>query len=454
VNADTNFFTGSTGKAFTVAALAILVDQGKIGWDDKIIDHMADFRMHDAWVTREMTIRDLLSHRSGLGLGAGDLLFVPRSNLTRKETVRRLRHIPPATSFRSAYAYDNILYIVAGQLIEEVSGQSWEQFMLRNVLRPAGMNQVTVDHSSRRKVSNFARPHARLNGPIRGVGDQAPLGEDAVISPNAAPAGGLSVSANDMSKWLALQLAQGDLPGEKRLFSEAQAREMWKPVVLMPIAQLPEPLKATQPNFSTYALGWNVRDYRGTRIVSHGGGVYGSITMVVLIPDRNVAFSIMLNSEDSPLLSGLTYELIDHYLGLPRQDWAAKYKAVHEARVARAIAAVAPQAELGPKAGPSMALARYAGAYTDPWFGTIKIKEAKGVLAVEFPHWPGLTATLEHHQYDTFRTRFNDPVVEPAYMSFDLGRDGRVERITMEPVSPIADFSYNYRDLNFTPAKP
>ena len=454
VDADTNFFTGSTGKAFTAAALAVLVDQGRIGWDDKVIDHMPEFRMYDPWVTREMTVRDLLVHRSGLGLGAGDLLFVPRSNLSRKETVRRLRHIRPATSFRSAYAYDNVLYVAAGQLIEEVSGLNWEQFMLRNVLQPAGMTSVTVDEAGRRRARNFARPHARLNGPIRGTGDQVPLGPEAVIAANAAPAGGLSVSANDMSRWLTLQLAGGDLPGAARLFSEAQAREMWKPVVLMPVAPLPEPLRPTQANFNTYALGWNVRDYRGAKLVMHSGGVYGSIAMVVMIPDRNVGFSIMLNSEESAMLAGLTYELVDHYLGLPRGDWPAKYRDFLAERTAGAVKALQAPSAQPVRKGPSLPVARYAGAYTDPWFGTIRIKEQAGRLAVEFPHWPGLSATLEHHQYDTFRTRFNDPTVEPAYVSFALDREGKVARITMEPVSPIADFSYDYRDLLFTPAKP
>src|SRR5688572_14100756 len=148
VDADTNFFTGSTGKAFTAAALAVLVDQGRIGWDDRVIDHMPDFRMYDSWVTREMTVRDLLVHRSGLGLGAGDLLFVPRSNLSRAETVRRLRYIKPATSFRSGYAYDNVLYMVAGQLIEAVTGQTWEKFTVENVLKPAGMLRSTSDDDS------------------------------------------------------------------------------------------------------------------------------------------------------------------------------------------------------------------------------------------------------------------------------------------------------------------
>lgn len=450
IDADTNFFTGSTGKAFTAAALAILVDQGRLGWDDPVIDHMPEFRMWDAWVTREMTVRDLLVHRSGLSLGAGDLLFVPRSDLTRADVVQRLRHIRPATSFRGAYAYDNILYIVAGQLVEEVSGMSWERFMREHLLRPAGMNRVTVDVAGARAERNFARPHARLNGPIRGMGDMEPLGPEAVIAQVAAPAGGLSVSANDMTRWLTLQLARGALPDGGRLFSEAQSRQMWTPVVLMPVPQWPEDLRPVQPTFSTYALGWNVRDYRGARIVMHGGGVYGSITNVVLIPERNVGFYIATNSEESAMLAGLTYELIDHYLDLPAGDWPDRFRAFLAARSQSAVAALQAPSAQPARVGPSLPLARYAGRYNDPWFGTITIREADGGLAVDFPHWPGLTGRLTHWQYDTFRLTFNDPVVEPAHVTFALGATGNVERITMRAISPIADFSYNYHDLLFT----
>lgn len=452
VNADTNFFTGSTGKAFTAAALAILVDRGELAWDDRVIDHMPDFRMWDSWVTREMTVRDLLVHRSGLGLGAGDLLFVPRSNLTRTEVMRRLRHIRPATSFRSAYAYDNILYMVAGQLIEEVSGKSWERFMREDLLRPAGMARTTVDAEGRRGDRNMARPHARLNGAIRGLGDMEPLGPEAVIPPVAAPAGGMAVSANDMARWLNLQLARGALANERRLFSEAQSREMWTPVVLMPVPQWPADLRTVQPNFSTYALGWNVRDYRGARIVMHGGGVYGSITNVVLIPERNVGFYIATNSEESAMLAGLTYEMIDHYLGLQTDNWPDRFRAFLDARSQGAVAALQAPAAQPARVGPSLPLARYAGRFTDPWFGTITIREADGGLAVDFPHWPGLTGRLTHWQYDTFRLTFNDPVVEPAHITFALGAQGQVERITARAISPIADFSYDYHDLEFRPA--
>jgi CubicO group peptidase (beta-lactamase class C family) len=186
VGADTIFPTGSTGKAFTVADLAILVDQGKIGWDDKVIDHLPGFQMYDPWVTREMTIRDLLVHRSGLGLGAGDLLFVPRSNLSRVEAVKRLRFIKPATSFRSGYAYDNVLYMVVGQLIEAVTGKTWEEFTAEQLLKPAGMLHSTSDDDLRFSTPDRAQPHARMNGGLRGIGDQEVLDERDDIARNAA----------------------------------------------------------------------------------------------------------------------------------------------------------------------------------------------------------------------------------------------------------------------------
>ncbi|MDT9598882.1 serine hydrolase [Sphingosinicella rhizophila] len=454
VGPETIFATGSTGKAFTVAALAILVDQGTIGWDDPVIDHMPDFRMWDPWVTREMTIRDLLVHRSGLGLGAGDLLFVPRSDLSRKESVRRLRYIKPATSFRSAYAYDNVLYMAAGQLIEEVTGQTWEEFVKANIYRPAGMDVSTVDDAGRIATANRARPHARLNGPIRGLGDLEPLDETADQASNVAPAGGLAISADDMTRWLMIQLAHGKLPeGDGRLFSAEAAAEMWRPVTLQPVDPVPADLQPTQPMFSTYALGWDVQDYRGAKIVWHGGAVFGSLTAVVLIPDRNVGFSIATNSEEGQIVRGLMYELLDHYLGLPKAGWPEKLAAHKARRAAAAVKAVQAEGAARARVGPSLPLIRYAGDYADPWYGTISVRRVGDRLRVDFPHTPGLSATLEHWQYDTFRTAFNDRGMEPAFMTFSLDADGKVDRITMKPVSPLADFSFDYQDLLFTPVK-
>jgi CubicO group peptidase (beta-lactamase class C family) len=452
VDANTIFETGSTGKAFTAAALAILVDRGKIRWDDKVIDHLPDFRMYDPWVTREMTIRDLLVHRSGLGLGAGDLLFLPSSTLTRKETVRRLRHIKPATSFRSGYAYDNVLYIVVGQLIEEVTGQSWEEFMKAQVLRPAAMNGSTVSDATRLATENRGRPHARLNGPVRGLGEQVTIEDSKNSKHNAAPAGGLAISANDMSRWLGIQLGRGKLPASgARLFSESNSAEMWKPVVIKPIATLPPELKPVQPMFSTYALGWDVQDYRGEKIVWHGGGAFGTISAVVLIPERNVGFFLTINSEDGQMVRGLMYELLDHYLGLPNGGWPEKLDARTAKRNAEALKTLEAAASKPAKVGPSLPIARYAGAYNDPWYGTVTVRQKDKRLIIDFPHSPGMSATLRHWQYDTFRTDFADKSIEPAYVTFALDAEGRIERVTMKAVSPLADFSWDYHDLEFRP---
>jgi CubicO group peptidase (beta-lactamase class C family) len=453
VDADTIFPTGSTGKAFTVAALGILVDQGKIGWDDKVIDRLPGFQMYDPWVTREMTIRDLLVHRSGLGLGAGDLLFVPRTNLSRAESVRRLRYIKPATSFRSGFAYDNILYMVAGQLIEAVSGETWETFVAGHVLKPAGMLHSTTDNDLRFVNADRAQPHARLNGALRGIGDQSRLDERDDLGRTAAPAGGLAISANDMARWLQIQLDDGSLPGGGRLFSAAAHEQMWLPVTLQPIAPRPDNLKLTQPMFNTYALGWDVRDYRGAKIVWHGGAVFGFLAAVVLVPEKHVGFSILINSEDGEIINGLLFELLDHYLAQPGNDWPAKFRALKQQRMGDALKAYQEAAASPAHVGPSLPLERYAGTYADPWYGNIEVALANGKLTIDFKSTPRMRGNLEHWQYDSFITRLDDKSIEPAYVSFGLNADGKVERVTMRPVSPAADFSYDYQDLLFTPVE-
>ncbi|HEX5231299.1 MAG TPA: serine hydrolase [Bradyrhizobium sp.] len=453
VDADTIFFTGSTGKAFTNAALATLVDEGKIKWDDKVIDHMPDFRMWDPWVTREMTIRDLLVHRSGLGLGEGDLLFLPNSTLSRKETVRRIRYLKPATSFRSGYAYDNILYMAAGQLIEEVSGESWERYIHDHVFAPLGMNHSTDSDAEFQANPDHARPHSRNSGPIHGLGAQTPLDENATIAQNAAPAGGLAISANDMSRWLLTQLGHGQIPGSgKRLFSEEQSTQMWTGVVPTPIRQFPPEFAATNPHFSEYALGWDLSDYRGTKVVGHDGAVLGSQATIALLPDKNIGIFIAANSEDGEIILGLRDELLDYYLGYPQAHWPEKF---HQFKLARLNAAAgqvhAVEAKPAP-VGPSLPLDHYVGDYADPWYGTIQVRQGANGLTIAFPHSTGMEGPLTHYQYDTFKTNPRLDWVEPAYVTFSIDANGKVDRVTMKPVSPTADFSWDYQDLLFTPA--
>jgi CubicO group peptidase (beta-lactamase class C family) len=454
VDADTIFPTGSTGKAFTVADLAILIEQGKMSWDDKVIDRLPGFQMYDPWVTREMTIKDLLVHRSGLGLGEGDLMFVPRTSLSRAESVKRLRYLKPATSFRSAYAYDNVLYMVTGQLIEAVSGETWEKFTANHLLKVAGMLHSTSDEDARFANPDRAYPHARMNGGLRGAGDQEVLDERDELGRNAAPAGGLTVSANDMARWLRIQLDAGKLPdSDAHLFSADSQKVMWSPLVIMPTGHQPDALKAAEPHFNLYALGWDVRDYRGAKIIWHGGAVFGFLTAVVLIPEQHVGFSIEINSEDGEAVVGLMYELLDHYLDAPSNDWPAKFRAFKAEKVSGALKAMKTATSKPAKVGPSPPVERYAGTYHDAWYGDIVVSVVNKKLAIDFKSTPNMQGPLDHYQYDSFITKFTDKNIEPAYVNFSLDADGKVDRITMRPVSPIADFSYDYQDLLFTPTE-
>ena len=452
VDADTLFQIGSTTKAFTSAALAILVDEGKIRWDDKVIDHLPGFRMYDPWVTREITIRDLLTHRSGLGKGQGDLMFVPSTGISRADLVRRIQFLKPATSFRSGFAYDNVLYAVAGQLIEAVAGKTWEDFVEERILKPAGMTSSVTNDIDRLSAPGRAFPHGRV-GELRGIGPQALFDEKRVaLGPNVGPAGAIAAGANDLARWLAVQLAGGQLPGsEQQLFSAESGVEMWRPVMPVPVTPFPGALADAVPQFRGYALGWMVQDYRGHKIIQHGGGTQGFRAVVVLIPEKSVGFAIVNNSEDNEFVPGLQYELLDHYLGLPKHDWPRAFKDFFAERNKAGLEALKSTATARPQSEPALPLASYAGKYQDPWYGPISIREAAGALTIDFLQTPGMTGPLEHWAYDTFLVRWPDPLIEPALVTFSLNAEGKPERIRMKAFSPLADFSFDYHDLEFTP---
>ncbi|NEX93236.1 serine hydrolase [Caulobacter sp. 17J65-9] len=460
VDSDTLFQIGSVSKAFTAAALARLVDSGKVGWDDKVIDHIPYFQMYDSWVTREMTVRDLFVHNSGLGLGAGDLMLFPQTTRSREDVVRSLRYIKPATSFRSGYAYDNVLYVVAGQLIEEVSGKSWERFVKEDLLVPGGMLTATSSRDDRRHADNRAWPHGRRDGPMVGMGTQVTLDDsgkaefDPDITGVGAPAGGIAISANDMARWLSIQLAHGGLPGGGRLFSEDASREMWTPRIHVPIGRYPEPVSAVTPQFDSYAMGWMERDYRGHKLIMHTGAVFGAQSILVLIPEKNIGFSIMINCEDGEAAYGLAYELLDHYLGQPYYNWGAAWQQFVRERDQKAVAFLKSQTETPAVAGagPSRSLQTYAGAFKDAWYGPVTVKHAGGKLAMDFTMTPGMTGELTPWRYDTFRVTWRNPSIEPAYVTFAFDAEGKVDRISMRPVSPLADFSFDYQDLDLRPA--
>lgn len=452
VDAHTIFPIGSNTKAFTTAALAILVDQGKLHWDDRVVDKLPGFRMYDAYASSEMTVTDLLVHRSGLGLGEGDLMIFPTTDRTRAELVHDIRYLKPAHSFRADYDYDNVLYVVAGQLVEAVSGQRWEDFVQQRILDPLQMHdtQTSIDAHAGDQVSL----HAKNTTPVRGVGRQAVL--TTVMTGNVfAAAGALQVSAADMGRWLRLQLDGGQLDRDRRIFSVAAAQMLWTPQTLIPVAAAPSAIALARPQFDAYALGFEVQDYRGHRIITHLGGVLGGYSAVVIIPEKRAAFAIMVNAEDAGTLFAMREHLLDALLGLSSPDWIAGYKKVFDGINARAVATLKAQgATSHPERGPSLPLSGYAGVYRDPWYGTATISQAggdKAGLTISLDRSPGLHGPLEHVQYDTFRTHWAMPDVEDAYVTFALKPDGSIERMTMKAVSPIADFSWDYQDLRFTP---
>jgi len=449
VDADTIFSIGSNTKAFTATALAILVDEGKLNWDDRIVDKLPGFRMYDPYASAEMTVIDLLVHRSGLGLGEGDLLLIPQTNRTREEVVHAIRYLKPQNSFRADYNYDNVLYVVAGQLVEAVSGQRWEDFVQQHIIAPLGMKDTKLSFDAR--VPDQAAWHGKIDGPVRGLGKTSVL-TTVFTGDQAAPAGAVQTSAADIGRWLRVQLKHGELADGKRLFSDAASRALWTPHTLMPIGPKPEPLALTQPQFQAYALGFDVSDYRGYKVISHSGGVFGAISEVVLVPEKNVAFAIMLNSEDVGTLFSMREHLLDSLLGLNSPDWVANYKQVLDQRNAKALKVMqAAEKPAHASAGPSLPLSGYAGVYRDPWYGTATISQGKQRLAISFDRTPGMHGSLEHVQYDTFRTHWVTPGLEDAYVTFALKSDGHIDSVSMSPVSPLADFSYDYQDLHFTP---
>lgn len=451
VTPDTLFGIASNSKAFTAAALAMLVDEGKLQWDDRVVDHLPSFQMYDPYVTRELTVRDLLVHRSGLGLGAGDLLYFPESTFTEDEIVSKLRHIRPATSFRSRYAYDNILYLVAGKVIEKASGKSWSAFIRERIFTPLGMRASNTSVKAFKPGANVATPHAKADGTkLQAI---APMSFD-----NNAPAGAINSSVNDLAKWMLAQLERGAIPGTdgtKRLFSEAQSKEMWSAQALMPISEPSAPLAGLRANFSAYGLGWTLRDYRGQKLVGHTGGLPGYLSRVVLVPELKLGIAVLTNQEERGGFDAPVWTVLDAYLGAPPTDWVAAYKADDDAKRGKAEQKVGQQQEArNAQSRPSLPLDAYAGKYRDAWYGDVALQKEGEKLVLRFSRTPALTGTLEHWQYDTFIVRWKDRTLNAdAYVTFSLNPEGRIGELRMKPVSPLTDFSFDFQDLLFTPVE-
>lgn len=448
VDARTLFAIASNTKVFTAIALAILVDEGKVGWDTPVIAYLPWFRMSDPYVTRELTIRDLLVHRSGLGLGAGDLLWWPPTTYTRREIAERLAHVPLATSFRNSYAYDNVLYLVAGEVIEAVSGQSWEEFVTRRILEKVGMTGSTVRQADAAATKNVAAPHAPIDRKVVVV---KPFDSD-----NTNPAGGITSNAGDMARWMTFLLAGGQLPDGSRLISERAFREVTTFVTPMPLPTGgPADLAPIRPNFRGYALGLNVVDYRGRKAFMHTGGLPGYVSKVFWIPDANLGVAVLTNQESGAAFDSIVYRAADQLLGVQLIDWSAVFRKMADSqRVSYALAEKVAMAERGDSPRPPRPLASYAAVFTDAWYGEIVVERVRNRLAMVFTRTPSLVGDLEHWQDDTFIVRWHDRELRAdAYVTYAFHPDGTIDQVKMRAVSPATDFSFDFHDLLLKPKK-
>tara|TARA_R110002049_G_scaffold130820_3_gene289291 strand:- start:1022 stop:2596 length:1575 start_codon:yes stop_codon:yes gene_type:complete len=444
VDDKTLFQIASVSKAFTAAALAILVDEGKLGWDDPVIDYLPDFRMYDAWVTREFTIRDLLTHRSGLPLGAGDLLMFPEAETSREEIIRAMRYLKPSTSFRSEYAYDNLMYIIAGEVVASAAGSSFEDFLEERLLFPLGMNDCSATLSRASENAVRATPHIEVDDKL-----QTTLSLESDVG---AAAGGINCSARSMALWAAFILDKGKNAEGEQLISSAQVEQLLKPVTLLPSGGYAA--QYTGAFLNAYALGWNVSTFYGQPFFSHGGGLWGMTTFLAILPEQGLAVFVS-NNKLSPAPRAVANEIIDEFLidvsPDVDNDWVDIVSDAMSARSSGAKEAVAEtESSRLADSRPSLPLDAYTGTYRDPWYGDITISmNTDGELWFASGRSVPLSGPLLHFQFDTFVARWSERKYDNgAYVTFTLGAEGNVERIRMKAVSPATDFSFDFHDLD------
>lgn len=447
VDQHTLFGIASNSKAFVSAALAILVEEKKIRWDDKVTDLIPEFKMYDPYVTAEFTVEDLLTHRSGLGLGAGDLMLFPEGvDFTRADIIRKLRFLKPVSSFRSKFDYDNLLYIVAGEVVARVSGMSWEAFVEQRIMGPLGMHESAASLVRAPKAAPTAMPHAAIDG-----GAVRQIDPDRGEVANAA--GGIVSNLEDMSKWLRVQLNGGALGDGKQLFSGQSQAKMWSAHTI-----LPAPSKPPFNNlFSAYGLGWFLHDANGYKVVSHTGGLAGMVTQVVLVPKLKLGIVVLTNQQEGDAFQAISLTILDRYLGVAPTDRVAERRARLDEQVAAATreSAAARRAMVAPAGGPAPDPAMFAGVYRDPWFGDVTLTKADGKLLFAARRSPKLSGEMRYYQANTYIVQWQDRSLDAdAYVSFTLDIDGKPSRMTMAPVSPMTDFSFDFQDLDFQPVKP
>jgi CubicO group peptidase (beta-lactamase class C family) len=437
VDGDTVFPIHSMTKSFTAAALALLVDESKIAWSDPVRKHIPEFAMSDPYVTEHLTVRDLLVHNSGLALGAGDLLHWPDQVATADEFIAALRHLPLEKGFREGFAYDNILYTVAGEVVERVSGTSWAEFVETRLFAPLGMMSCSTSAARARKVPTVTQ-HSRVPG-----GAPTPRG-DIVLQED--PAGSISCSVKDVAKWTQFQIGDGKLADGTVLMSPDRLRELHRPVVALGPPNFMRRLAGA--HFNDVALGWFVSDFAGSLAVEHGGLGAGGVTNMILLPEQDAAVVVLVN--DLAPAQFLSHQLADLIVrGDKASDWIGFVVEGEKRRAARAAQETAEQSQ--PPAGaapPAHRLADYAGTYRDPWYGDIVVSAGKDGLTLHFTRSKLLKGPLVPWNGETFLARWPDRSLDAdALVTFTTDEAGKVSGMKLVAASERTDFSYDYHHL-------
>jgi len=444
VDAQTLFRIASMTKSMTTAGLAILVDEGKLGWDDKVVDHIADFQMHEDWLTQEFTVTDLLTHRSGLKPYAGDLMLWPQPNsFTREDIIHNLRYFKPAGNFRTQYDYDNLLYVVAGELFPSLAGQELESFIDTRVLARLGTERCFAGSVPQKEMQNLAVPHAVVEGELQVIERNRIRARSGVD----AAAGGVRCSLDDMLKWVQLQLDGGTLPDGSPLFSPEQHAKMWSPQTIRTVSQ--EELERDRMHFKAYGLGWRLADVHGFRRVSHTGSFTGSNNWMVLIPELNLGVVVMLNASADDARSAIIKGIVRPYLGAPDVDWVEYYR--REQELAASNEAKSEPLISDYENGSVVAsLAAYAGVYEDPWFGDVLVSLLGGELWFASVKSPKLTGRLWPQQEHTFKARWQDRSAErDVLVDFVSDAAGKFTGMNIRCLAERIPCSFVDQEMNF-----
>lgn len=417
VDAHTLFAIGSASKAFTGAAIEMLADDGKLSFDGRVTDYLPWFEMNDPWVTRQITVRDLLLHRSGMS--RGDNIWYG-TTASREEIVRSIRRLVPTTSFRTRFQYQNLMFITAGEVVHALTGAPWDDFIKRRIFAPLGMTESNTSVKDLAGLPNVATPHAELDGVVKTVPWRN--------IDNAAAAGSINSNVTDMARWLRLWVNAGTFDG-KRLIGEKSYTE-----AIAPQFTVDEPgmiARLMSPKFLGYGFGWFVEDFQGKRWVNHGGNIDGMAAMVGFIPEDKIGVVVLTNMNQSDITLPLTAHLFDRVLGIsPPRDYNTEYRAAVVAYEKKRRAASKPQPHVA-GTNPSLPLAGYAGTYRHSFLGTATVKlESSGALSIRYDASPTAVGDLSHWHYDTFTATMRDPILGKMPVTFRLGGNGKVAAMT------------------------